>query len=174
MASCMRIRLEEYIKKERTGSDNLLIELRFLLISLTFFSSFVLSAQVEETLQESAGNDSTTLNNLNSGDDLNQLEMINWDVDAHFPGGAAAMKRFIQENMRYPELSQDQGRVYVSFVVEMDGSISNVEILRPLTPLLDQEAIRIICSMPNWIPSKVKGETMRTRCRLPITFTLPE
>ena len=59
MASCMRIRLEEYIKKERTGSDNLLIELRFLLISLTFFSSFVLSAQVEETLQEPAGNDST-------------------------------------------------------------------------------------------------------------------
>ncbi len=97
------------------------------------------------------------------------------DVDPQFPGGLAAMKLFIQETMEYPEKSleqEDQGRVYVSFIVEKDGSISNIEIPRSLTVELDKEAKRIVRAMPNWIPAKKKGEVVRSRARFPITFTL--
>ena len=97
------------------------------------------------------------------------------DVEAQFPGGLVAMKKFIQETIQYPEISKelgDQGRVYVSFIVGTDGSISNIEIPRSLTVELDKEAKRIVRAMPNWIPAKKKGEVVRSRARLPITFTL--
>lgn len=97
------------------------------------------------------------------------------EVEAQFPGGNAAMKKFIQETIQYPEMSKelgDQGRVYVSFIVGTDGSISNIEIPRSLTVELDKEAKRIVRAMPKWIPAQEKGEVVRSRARLPITFTL--
>ncbi len=97
------------------------------------------------------------------------------DVEASFPGGAAAMKLWIQKNVVYPEISRelgDQGRVYVSFVVEQDGSITDIDIPRSLTTELDREAKRLVREMPKWSPGSVKGENVRSRCRLPITFTL--
>lgn len=97
------------------------------------------------------------------------------DVEASFPGGAAAMKQWIQQNVQYPEISRelgDQGRVYVSFVVETDGSITGIDIPRSLTTELDREAKRLVREMPKWTPGSVKGESVRSRCRLPITFTL--
>ncbi len=97
------------------------------------------------------------------------------DVEASFVGGAAAMKKWIQENVVYPEISRelgDQGRVYVSFVVEQDGSITGIDIPRSLTVELDREAKRLVREMPKWTPGSVKGENVRSRCRLPITFTL--
>ena len=97
------------------------------------------------------------------------------DVEASFPGGPAAMKQWIQQNVQYPEISRelgDQGRVYVSFVVETDGSITGIDIPRSLTTELDREAKRLVREMPKWAPGSVKGESVRSRCRLPITFTL--
>ena len=97
------------------------------------------------------------------------------DIESEFPGGAMAMRKFIQENVQYPEYSlkhNEQGRVYLSFVVEKDGSISGIDIPRSLTPSLDQEAIRLVASMPKWIPGTVQGIPVRSRCRLPITFIL--
>lgn len=107
---------------------------------------------------------------------VKQAEIVDFpEVDAAFPGGAAAMTKWIQENVVYPEISRelgDQGRVYVSFVVETDGSISGVDVLRSVTPELDKEAKRLVRSMPAWQPGEVKGDKVRARCRLPITFTL--
>lgn len=106
-----------------------------------------------------------------------QAEIVDFpDVEASFPGGAAAMKQWIQQNVQYPEIARelgDQGRVYVTFVVEPDGGISNVDVMRGgLTDELNKEAKRLVRNMPNWSPGEVKGKPVRARCRLPITFTL--
>lgn len=97
------------------------------------------------------------------------------DVEASFLGGTAAMQRWIAENVNYPQSSielNEQGRVYLSFVVEADGSISNIAIERGVSQDLDKEAKRLIRKMPNWEAGEAKGKKARTRCRLPINFTL--
>ncbi|GAB5416476.1 MAG: hypothetical protein Crog4KO_09370 [Crocinitomicaceae bacterium] len=97
------------------------------------------------------------------------------DVEALFPGGQEALQRFIVNNVVYPETSIDmdeQGKVYLSFVVEKDGKISQVKVERGVSKDLDREAKRIVRAMPNWEAGEVKGKKVRTRCRLPIVFTL--
>ena len=97
------------------------------------------------------------------------------DVEAEFIGGAQAMMKFIQQNILYPPTSiemNEQGKVYLSFVVEPDGSISNVSIERGVSKDIDNEAKRIVRSMPKWSPGEAKGKKSRTRCRLPINFQL--
>ena len=97
------------------------------------------------------------------------------DVDAEFLGGPEAMKQYIQENVVYPEISRkvgDQGRVYISFIVEIDGSISDVKVMRGVTVELNEEAMRVVRNMPRWKPAEVQDKKVRARCRLPITFIL--
>jgi protein TonB len=97
------------------------------------------------------------------------------DVEATFPGGAAELQKFIKENVQYPQTSiemNEQGRVYLSFVVEPDGSISNIAVERGVSADLDREAKRVVRQMPKWVPGEAKGKKARTRCRLPINFTL--
>ena len=87
-----------------------------------------------------------------------------------FPGGESEMQKFISENLKYPETAQKegiQGRVTVRFVVEKTGAISNVTLMRGIDPDCDKEAIRMIKSMPNWKPGKMKG------IEVPVYFTLP-
>ena len=108
---------------------------------------------------------------------VKKAEIVDFpDVEAAFPGGAAAMKKWIQENVQYPEISRelgDQGRVYVTFVVEPNGSITGVDVMRGgVTAELNREAKRLVRNMPKWAPGEVKGKAVRARCRLPITFTL--
>jgi protein TonB len=97
------------------------------------------------------------------------------DEDAEFPGGAAAMMKWINDNISYPETSiemNEQGRVFLQFVVEKDGTITNVKVDRGISLDLDKEARRVIRSMPNWIPGEIGGRSIRARCRLPINFQL--
>lgn len=97
------------------------------------------------------------------------------DVEAMFPGGAAALQRWINSTVVYPQTSiemNEQGPVYLSFVVETDGSITNIAIDRGVSVDLDKEAKRVLRKMPNWEAGEVKGKKVRTRCRLPIVFTL--
>ena len=97
------------------------------------------------------------------------------DVEAQFPGGAAELQKWISANVVYPELAitmEDQGKVYLSFVVEVDGSITGVEVTKEISKELDREAKRVTRQMPNWIPGEVAGKRVRTRCSLPIAFTL--
>ena len=93
-----------------------------------------------------------------------------------FPGGMAAMMRWIKENVKYPTVSLEngsQGRAIVSFVVETDGSISNVEIVRSTGDKhLDNEAIRLVKSMPKWAPGKQVGKNVRVKYTAPIMFKL--
>jgi TonB family protein len=92
-----------------------------------------------------------------------------------FPGGDAELMKFLQQNVKYPKEAQEQGkqgRVIVQFVVNKDGSISNDTIVRSVDPSLDAEAVRIVRNMPNWTPGKQKGEPVRVRFTLPVTFRL--
>ncbi len=89
--------------------------------------------------------------------------------------GVVAMMNWIGQNVVYPQTSlemNEQGRVFLDFVVERDGSISNIKVVRGVSPDLDREAKRVIGRMPNWIPGKVSGRAVRTRCRMPINFQL--
>jgi protein TonB len=97
------------------------------------------------------------------------------EVDPEFPGGESAMIKFIQENVTYPEMSREmgeQGTVYVQFVVNTDGSIQNVKVLKGVSELLDKEAVRVIKKMPNWSPGKQNGEPIRVRYQIPINFKI--
>lgn len=97
------------------------------------------------------------------------------DVEASFPGGTAGMQEFISKNVIYPPEAIEMnltGRVYLSFVVEIDGSISQITVERGVDPLLNNEARRLIRAMPKWSPGEYAGQKVRTRCRLPINFVL--
>ena len=92
-----------------------------------------------------------------------------------YPGGMQAMAEFLQTNMKYPEDAAKQkveGRVMVQFVVETDGSISDVHVAKQVFPSLDAEAIRVVQSMPKWMPGKKKGKVVRVRYNLPIVFRM--
>ncbi len=99
------------------------------------------------------------------------------EVEATFKGGPAALQKYISKNVQYPQYAIDhniQGKVYASFVIEIDGSISNIRIERGIHPTLDNEAKRLIANMPRWKPGKMKGKKCRTRARLPINFALSD
>jgi TonB family protein len=92
-----------------------------------------------------------------------------------YAGGMQELMKYLQMNIRYPKEAQErglQGRVIVQFVVNKDGSICNEQVVKSVDPQLDAEAIRIIRSMPNWIPGKQRGEPVRVRFTLPVTFRL--
>ena len=92
-----------------------------------------------------------------------------------YPGGMQAMIEFLQTNMKYPEDAEKQkveGRVMVQFVVETDGSISDVHVAKQVFPSLDAEAIRVVKAMPNWTPGKEKGRVVRVKYLLPIVFRM--
>lgn len=92
-----------------------------------------------------------------------------------FPGGDEAMQKFIKDNLVYPvEAKQngEQGKVYIRFVVEVDGSIKDVSIARSVSLSIDAEAMRIVNIMPNWIPGKQRGRPVPTRVVIPVVFVL--
>ena len=92
-----------------------------------------------------------------------------------FPGGNGALMSYLNSNIKYPVVAQEngvQGRVIVSFVVERDGSISDVKVARSVDPSLDREAQRVVKSMPRWTPGKQNGQTVRVKYTVPVVFRL--
>lgn len=89
-----------------------------------------------------------------------------------FPGGQEALMTYINHNIKYPEEDCGQGRVTVSFIVEKDGSITNATIRRSVDPAFDREALRVVSSMPKWIPGKNNGRKVRVRFNVPVQFKL--
>ncbi len=94
-----------------------------------------------------------------------------------YPGGTATLLNYLAQNIKYPEKAQKegiQGRVIVHFIINKDGSISDVALApgRGITPELDAEAIRVVEAMPNWTPGKQRGEPVRVKYTLPVTFRL--
>ena len=92
-----------------------------------------------------------------------------------FPGGDAALFKYLSDNVKYPVIAQEngvQGRVICQFVVNRDGSIVDVEVVRSVDPSLDKEAIRVIKSMPKWSPGQQRGKPVRVKYTLPVNFRL--
>lgn len=97
------------------------------------------------------------------------------EVMPQYPGGQIAMLKYIMENIKYPEQAMKegiQGRVTVRFIVEKDGSISDVRPVLSVHPLLDKEAVRVVESMPKWSPGKQNGKPVRVRFNVPVMFKL--
>ena len=97
------------------------------------------------------------------------------EVMPSFPGGQGALMSYLSSHVKYPVVAQEngvQGRVTVSFVVERDGSITDVHVVRSVDPSLDREAARVISSMPNWQPGKQNGSAVLLKFNVPVQFKL--
>lgn len=93
------------------------------------------------------------------------------EYQPQFPGGIKACEQFIKENLRYPDTESDvQGRVIVSFMVERDGSLSDIKVVRGLDPAFDEEALRVVKMMPKWSPGATDGKISVMRYTIPIIF----
>ena len=106
-------------------------------------------------------------------DDERIYEVV--EENAQFPGGDEACMKWLAEHLKYPSICQEQGvqgRVFVSFVVNKDGSIVDVEIKRSPDPNLSKEAERVVKSMPKWKPARQGNRTVRSRFNLPVMFRL--
>ena len=119
------------------------------------------------TILRAVGDDSTTSDNEKVYQVVGQ--------QPNFPGGKEELFKYLAYNMIYPAdaaKNKVEGRVLVTFVIEHDGSISNVNVVNSVYPLLDKEAIRVVSEMPKWIPGKANGKTVRVKYTIPITFRL--
>lgn len=102
--------------------------------------------------------------------------IVNWaEKMPEYPGGQAALFAFLNKNLRYPTLQQElgiQGKVICQFVVNKDGSIIDIEVVKSVDPALDKEAMRVISQMPKWTPGFQQDKTVRVKYTLPINFKL--
>lgn len=97
------------------------------------------------------------------------------DKQPEYTGGNDELFKFLSKNIKYPQMAKEagvQGKVYVSFVVERDGSVSTAKVLRGIGSGCDKESIRVVESMPNFIPGEVRNQAVRTSFVLPINYTL--
>ena len=110
------------------------------------------------------------------GYDIPESDVVMFaDVMPEYPGGTNAMFDFIRKNVKYPESAKknkQEGRVFVGFVVEKDGSVTNVNVLRGVCEELDNEAVRVVKAMPRWTPGMNEGKPVRVQYTLPVVFKL--
>ena len=106
--------------------------------------------------------------------DENEMTQFNTEEMPSFPGGEMALFKYLGSNIKYPKEARDkgiQGIVYARFVVNEDGTISDVEVFRGIGGGCDEETIRVIEAMPNWKPGKQRGNFVKVKYQLPIRFT---
>jgi len=118
-----------------------------------------------QPIAEGTGNGSGTGEKVDNGTEVHDFA----EISPEPMGGMAGWSKFIQRNLRYPD-TDAQGRVFVSFVVERDGSLSNVKILKGVSPELDAEALRVIRMAPKWKPGMQGGQPVRVQFNIPINF----
>ncbi|MCQ2326506.1 MAG: energy transducer TonB [Bacteroidales bacterium] len=116
--------------------------------------------------------DSVVINNDTTDDDVTFVVLEEYP---EFPGGMEALMDFLSKNIKYPEAAKEQGiegRVFVTFVVEKNGSVNNVKVVRDIGGGCGEEAARVVKMMPKWKPGKQNGKVVRTQFNLPIKFSL--
>lgn len=135
------------------------------------------SKKKEEEEKEKAEEEAKKKNEEQATEVIRQEDKI-YDVVEQmpqFPGGPSAMMQWISNNINYPIVAKEnnvQGRVTCTFVVERDGSITNVRVINSVDPSLDKEAVRLLNAMPNWSPDKQNGSPVRVKYTVPVTFRL--
>ena len=108
------------------------------------------------------------INELQYGDVYSVVEEM-----PEYPGGMNELAKYLSENIKYPEEAKEigiGGRVFISFIVEKDGSVNEVSVIRSVDPLVDNEAVRVVKTMPKWKPGKQNGKIVRVSYILPINF----
>jgi len=146
---------------------------KFLLVNILLLSVFCVNVCASEPL------------NLNYLQRINEYEIdVNdttiyaprdVDVRPEFPGGDAALMKWLNENIIFPLVCEElgiHGKTFVNFVVEKDGTITNVKIVRGVHPAMDREAIRLVKAMPKWEPAIKDNKIVRCYFTLPVTFIL--
>lgn len=140
------------------------VKMNFLLVGFLLLCPFLLSAQTK---------DSTLKTSTTTSYGIDIFDII--EENPEFPGGEEARQKFLSENIIYPQVaieSNIEGEVVVEFIIEPDGSITNVKINRSVDPSLDAEALRVAKMMPKWKPGKQEGEAVRCQYTMPIIFML--
>jgi TonB family protein len=163
--------------------------LAILMIANTRVTAQEMDAEMEEnksiTVIQSETDGETTSYNITSSGDLHvkptqpDNDSIYQIVDQmpEYPGGVEAMMKYVAENVKYPEKAKDEeisGRVFISFVIEKDGSVSNVELKRGIGGGCDDEAVRVVKAMPKWKPGIKDGKPVRVSYMMPINFKLTD
>ena len=137
------------------------------LLFVAMFCTLVMFAQSDGV--------NTTSNDTVVGDD--DYICVNYETWPKFPGGQQAMIKYIQENLKYPKQAlkkQKQGRSIGQIIVEKDGSITHIRVVRSSgNKSLDRAAIRVIKTMPKWTPGRLQGKIVRTTYALPVNFRIP-
>lgn len=154
------------MKHNRTYTLRLANYARLLSLALTIMLASNLFAQKTETESKKETQEEST-----------EGVFVNYETQPEFPGGTEALKAYIKNEMRYPQEAIEkgiEGRVMMTYTVEVDGSLTDIEISKGVDTLLDQEALRIIEAMPKWKPGIQRGQAVRVRYRLPIVFDLNE
>ena len=151
---------------------NTTLRLSILLLVLTCFMG--VTAQTSKAAQNN--NLLVSLPSTNEGDTITEREFTGKvfdivDENPHFPGGNGAMLDWLSKNIHYTSgCASIQGRVVVSFFVEPDGSLSDIELVQKVDPELDNEVLRVVKAMPKWIPVVHNRKAIRAKYTLPITF----
>jgi protein TonB len=130
---------------------------------------------IEDT--EATQDEEVDFSNIDTGEEEAEEGEVFFVVEdmPEFPGGEQALHRYLAESIDYPTIAQEngiQGRVYVKFVINTDGSVTDVQIARGVDPSLDKEALRVVREMPKWEPGKQRGEPVRVSYTVPINFVL--
>jgi TonB family protein len=135
----------------------------------------VLGASAQDTLDSMKASESSVPNLAkDSPETVRVYSVVEVEVQAAFPGGEWELNKFIERSVRNEYLVHDvQGRVYVQFIVERDGSVSGLQIVKAFSPSFDVEAIRVMRTMPIWIPARKGGETVRMERVVAVPFRLP-
>ena len=154
-----------------------------LFVPLAFALVFMASCKRKTKVQEQVMEGTKVEVKAETGEDTAQIKSADPTDKAYevveqmptFKGGDAALMKYLSENIKYPEAAEkagEQGRVVVNFIVEKDGAVSNVKVVRSVTPTLDAEAVRVIKAMPKWVPGKQDGKLVRVKYNVPVSFRL--
>ena len=133
----------------------------------------VVKAKKPQTLEEAATQGDIAIGAIDYDKPEKPFDVV--EQMPEFPGGQEALMQFLRQEVKYPKEAEEkglQGRVVVRYIIEKDGSISEVEIAKSVNEYLDAEAIRVVNAMPKWKPGKQNGEPVRVKFTLPVTFRL--
>ncbi|MCQ2285294.1 MAG: energy transducer TonB [Bacteroidales bacterium] len=147
---------------------------QYLLIIVLFFIVFVLNAQNQENIQQQSAK-KQSVQNYTAGDwredDYVSVNIV--DKMPEYPGGLDSLYQYLLENIQYPVDAREKGEkgtVLVEFVVDKDGSVTNVGVVTSVSPALDEEALRVVRSFPKWKPGEKDGQKVRVHFNIPIQF----
>ena len=149
-----------------------ILRLGILLLVLPW--SMVLAAQSNKVIQ--SNDPPVSLHSSNEEDSISGKEYVGkiYDVveeQPSFPGGQTALMSWLSENLHFESSCECiSGRVVISFVVEPDGSLSNIQVARKVHPKIDEEVIRLVKAMPKWIPGKQNGQAVRVKYNMPMSI----